>query len=563
MTLRAALLVLLLLVFTKAIFNDGPSKYLTLSSLNEKRSVGNVYNPPLSNANFANFTAYINNVVMKCPSWKLPGLSVSVVTGQSTLYSRGFGVRDFVSNRSVDENTLFQVGSCTKAFTAALTSLLVDQGILDGFDTPIIYSSYPTLRLKERDVTERVTFRDLLAHRTGLPRHDMVWGSGQNSSVTSLLDNLQYLDFSFDFRSKFQYNNLMVATAGAIAGKLLGGQGDWETAVTKNLLKRLQMTKTRTDTASAIATGNYAFPHGLNAQGDIQAFQRDINKILSLSAPSGAICSSAKDMAKWLQFHLNGGRVNGNQVISEENLQENYVSSNTFPDIFSMPAPIFPAPATSTNYGMGWMTGSYRGYPMIWHDGEVVGSSAFSAFFPTANLGIFVATNTVPANINSLFEIAFAAFDTALGYPQWLDASNTCDFPCSFVQCGQNQQTKRSEKQPRDTNTFIASEYIGNYSHPSYGSIQITANSDTLFFSWGLFSGYLGNFGQDVFIAALDSPVFLEAPTLPIQFSRNWEGIVDSISLPLDPNLPPIPFVNEAHYPKLCNPNVGPRNPLE
>eukprot|EP01118_Nematostelium_gracile_P007261 TRINITY_DN234_c0_g1_i4.p1 TRINITY_DN234_c0_g1~~TRINITY_DN234_c0_g1_i4.p1 ORF type:complete len:525 (-),score=141.48 TRINITY_DN234_c0_g1_i4:206-1759(-) len=513
--MKSAILLLSILIVADAVLNDGPSRFQKMAkqNLNQKTKIDH-------NTDFSNFTNWIENVVMDCPTWKFPGLTVTVVSGQSTLYKGGFGVTDAVSKQPVDENTLFQIGSCSKAFTASLTSKMVDEGNLE-FDVPIIYSSFPQLRLKERDVTERVTIRDLFSHRTGLPRHDFLWITGPNITRQEFLDNLQYLDFNYDFRYEFEYNNLMVATAGFIAGKVSGGDGTWESGLRKNILDPLGMKNTSLDTLSAIATGNYAFPHGFDADGNVQAYEKDINQIVKLLGPAGSISSSANEMSTWLQFHLNKGNFKGKQIVSAANLAQNYVPISAMEAPYLLFPPLFPADFTLSAYGMGWWTGTYRGYPMILHDGSVIGAVATTMFFPTANLGIFVATNIDQDNYNSLYEIAMNAFDTAMGYPIWLNENNTCNFPCTYIKCDEEEEEKKASEKFQWSEGFIprdVSEYIGTYEHPSYGTVEITNQQGQLTLTLNSVSGTLSGFGQDVFNAKMVTQFSLEPVVLPVQF---------------------------------------------
>jgi len=104
--------------------------------------------------------------------WKVPGFAISIVKGGQVMYARGFGLRDVGQGLKVTPQTLFAIGSCSKAFTATDIGILVDEGKI-AWDKPV-RTYLPTFKLDDETATEHMTPRDLLSHRSGLPRHDLV-----------------------------------------------------------------------------------------------------------------------------------------------------------------------------------------------------------------------------------------------------------------------------------------------------------------------------------------------------------------------------------------------------
>ncbi len=143
--------------------------------------------------------------------WKVPGVAVGIVRGEEILLCEGFGLRDQEDQQPVTPNTLFAIGSCTKAFTTFDLGLLVDEGKLD-WDQPL-RDFLPAFQLHDPVASERLTPRDMVSHRVGLPRHDMMW---YNSAQTrkQIFERLRYLEPNKDIRQTFQYNNLMFLAAG-------------------------------------------------------------------------------------------------------------------------------------------------------------------------------------------------------------------------------------------------------------------------------------------------------------------------------------------------------------
>jgi len=145
--------------------------------------------------------------------WHIPGLAIAVVQANELTMLHGFGWRDREAGLPVTTDTLFPICSLTKSFTASSLATLADAGRLD-WDRPV-RDYVPELRLHDRDATERVTVRDLLLHRTGLPRHDWVHMAGTLDRMGQVRV-LRHLEPSAGLRERWQYQNLMYNLAGVV-----------------------------------------------------------------------------------------------------------------------------------------------------------------------------------------------------------------------------------------------------------------------------------------------------------------------------------------------------------
>ena len=181
------------------------------------------------------FDAYVARTMQE---WKVPGVAIAVVQDGKVILSRGYGLRDTKNNLPVTTRTMFPIASITKSFTVATQATLSTEGKLD-WDKPV-RDSLPEFRLEDDFLTARVTTRDLVTHRTGLPRHDASWYH-TDTPRGELVHSLRYLEKSKDLRQTFQYNNLMYLTAGYLAGRLNGGS--WEDAVRQRLFGPLGMSR--------------------------------------------------------------------------------------------------------------------------------------------------------------------------------------------------------------------------------------------------------------------------------------------------------------------------------
>ena len=161
-----------------------------------------------------------------------PGVAVAIVQKDQIIYAKGFGYRDFENKEPVTVNTLFAIGSCTKAFTSTLIGQLAEKGDLDLDESPRKY--LPELTFYSDELNQAITIRDMLCHRTGVPRNDLSWYYFPTTSRDSMLQRIQYHEPSMGLREGFQYNNFMYGAAGAIAGRI--SNGSWEESTQSQLL---------------------------------------------------------------------------------------------------------------------------------------------------------------------------------------------------------------------------------------------------------------------------------------------------------------------------------------
>src|SRR5258708_31633255 len=249
--------------------------------------------------------------------WKVPGVAVGVVQNGKVILLKGYGYRDVEKQLPVAPNTLFAVGSITKSCTVTLLGMEMDEGKVD-WDKPV-RNYLPDFRMYDPVLTEQMLVRDLITHRSGLPRHDMVWYSS-DFPREDLLRRLQFLEPNKPLRSRFQYNNLMFMTAGYVAGKLNGKS--WEESVRERILMPLGMNGTtfsEKDTQNAPDLAQpYQNRNDVKSEVKRMPFYEHSPDTCALG-PAGEINSSVADMSRYVLFHLNKGKVDGKALLSENN----------------------------------------------------------------------------------------------------------------------------------------------------------------------------------------------------------------------------------------------------
>src|SRR5215831_6269795 len=279
--------------------------------------------------------------------WHIPGLALALVRQDAPPRLQAFGVRDVESGAGVET-------SITKSFTATGLALLVDEGKL-GWDVPV-REILPEFKLKDPIASEKCTLRDLLTHRTGLPRHDWVHTPGHLDNA-GMLAVLRHLEPNKEFRSAYQYNNLMYLVAGMVAERITGQR--WEEFTRSRILDALGMVNTTTSLEDMVSHHiDHAAPHMFREDKLGRMSVRPIH-----TKPSGAICASISDMASYLQLHLNpvagrgGLRLSANAA-TQVSAPQIYVGRSDFSELGDV------------HYGFGFEIASYRGERSLGHAGQ-------------------------------------------------------------------------------------------------------------------------------------------------------------------------------------------------
>jgi len=328
----------------------------------------------------------------------IPGMAIAVVKDDEVVLARGFGVTDIETETPVTPETIFAIGSSTKAFTATLIGMLVDEGKMDWDDPITEYIPYFTLDIESENETAEVAIRDLLSHRTGFVRMGLLFGSGEIPREEVLLAATAAEPWT-GFREKFYYSNVMYMATGVAAGKATGT--DWDTLIDNRIFEPLGMNSTSTSISQAQTDPRLSL--GYLWDEDLQDYEDKPMRNVDNIAPAGAINSNILDMAQWLRLLLGRGEYEGQRLISEEQLNETWTSHIEI--------------AEGVNYGLGWMLREWEGQPVIEHGGNVQGFTAEVALLPESNLGFVLLTN---AHVTPLQQMSInMVWEALLG--EWKD----------------------------------------------------------------------------------------------------------------------------------------------
>lgn len=467
--------------------------------------------------------------------WHVPGLGISVVRDGEVIFCEGFGRRDVEQGLKVTPTTRFAIGSTTKAFTCTAMAMLVDEGVL-GWDTPI-RNYLPDFKLYDSFATERITPRDLVTHRSGLPRYDTLWYL-TSFSRSELVHRLRYLEPTYDFRTVYQYSNLMYMLAGYLVEKLTGVA--WEDFIRLRILEPLNMVNSSPGLTNDPGFEDFALPYAKKDQlSRIPFFSK------GAVGPCGAICSCASDMAEWMLLNLGKGTYGGDKkLVSEENLDQLHLPQMVIRNFGQLDPDeqldMFEE-IGSGSYGLGWHINSYRSRTMISHGGSINGFSALVSLIPDESLGITVLTNLDGTNVPYI--ATFTLYDRLLGaesapWDQRIKELVTTQAAAEVQRRGE-WETGRKPNAPRSRQSL--EEYAGDYEHPAYGILTVAAKDSRLAAHYGGDSFILNHYHYDVF----ELQVGLGEIKVPVTFFGNARGEISHLSIPLEPAARDIVFTRK------------------
>ena len=389
-------------------------------------------------------------------TWEVPGAAVGIVKGGKAVFLEGFGERDLEKGLPVTPQTRFILGSTTKAFTALSVGLLAAEKKLD-WDKPVS-DFLPEFRLMDEYASLHATPRDLAAHRSGLPRHDLVWvNSSQN--LPGLVQSLRFLEPSRELRAAFQYNNLMYITLGYLVERVSGQP--WDAFVNKRIFRPLGMNDSGCTIADYAAAAEYAISYRKEKDKSVaRPFPRPEEKLMYGARASGSVNTTAADMVKWIAENLAAYQADAKTVFPADLLREMHTPQIPVPQPHRMKDVVL-APA----YGLGWMTDVYRKEWRVQHGGSTLGFNSFLAFFPQAGIGLVVLTNADSPVINVL---ANGIADMALGLEP-IDWSKRFQELIKAGGAGEKKEARVEGTQP----AHKLEDYGGEYMHPAYGTLRV------------------------------------------------------------------------------------------
>jgi CubicO group peptidase (beta-lactamase class C family) len=501
---------------------------------------------PASNNRLAGLDRYIEQARSE---WKNVGLAVAVVQDNAVIYSRGFGRKQAGKTDGVDTDTLFQVGSTTKAFTTAALGILVEEGKIRWDDRVIDH--LPAFQLQDPWLTRNLTIRDAVTHRSGISFSYYPFLSVM--SPDDAVRQLRYVTPEAPFRDSYVYSNLMYAVAGQIVSAASGMP--WSEFVSRRLLQPLHMKRSGTSpydfwdsryvTPTFLGTAaagrvdlsnardpDVAMPHGIDANGSIVVLPW---QSYDNAAAAGSLVSGIADMANWLIFHLNDGRFDGNQILKKQTLDELHTTQNLHAG-----ADQFPFDVKTEGYAMGWQRADYRGHTVLSHGGGIIGFPSYVALIPDQKIGVVVLANgpQFPREKLELHRaISLWVMDRLLGAPRrdWRKDYMARAQAASRDVLNEEESLRRARLQnapPSLPLEMYAGKYEDSRGHSGNVSVQAEQSALTLKFSGsGAYRAELEHWHHDVFRVRSSVGVASVLGPLFATFTVDASGKVASMSL--------------------------------
>jgi CubicO group peptidase (beta-lactamase class C family) len=388
--------------------------------------------------------------------WKIPGMAIGIVQDGKLIFAKGFGSKTVGSNNPVTEKTIFQIGSTSKAFTATLAAMLVDEGKVKWEDKVVTHM--PGFLMYDPWVTREFQIVDLMAQHSGMPGYaaDTLYFLGfDRLYIKQAIRNIKPVT---SFRANYAYQNGLWLVASDIIEKYAGLT--WEQALQERIFDPLGMSDSSADKQSFLKAKNVSSLHA--AEGDkVVALPKNWEFLdwSYIAGPAGAINSNIADMAKWLTFQMNNGKVNGKQLLSEANMQVVH-SPKT---IVSLGGEVH----KNIFYCLGWLYMEHSPYPIIWHNGGTL-MKTMIAYVPEQKIGIVILSNYVTGLPELL---AFRFLDQYAGKPvKDLSAE-------ALAEAGKMKKEEKAGKTVAPKNPLAAmplKKYAGNYANGVYGKINVS-----------------------------------------------------------------------------------------
>lgn len=393
----------------------------------------------------------------------VPGLAVAVVHRDALAYIKGFGVRQVGKEQPVDADTVFQIASLSKPVGTTVLAALVGERVIDWDDRIIDHDA--EFRMYDPWVTRALTFRDLLCHRSGLPAHagDLVEDLGY--ARTEILYRLRFLKPASSFRSQYAYTNFGFTEAG-VAGARAAKQ-PWEELCAAKLFRPLGMSSTSSRYADFEAATNRA---ALHAHSDGQWTARYVRQP-DAQSPAGGVCSTVRDLSRWMRLQLAAGQFDGRPIIAAGALAETHR-----PQIVSRP-PENPARDRAGFYGLGWNV-SYddQGRVRLGHSGGFeLGAATVVNLIPSEHLGIVVLTNASPIGVPEALAASFLDLVlTGKTERDWVKLFG------GLFEAAADKPTDYSTPPAKKSPPLPADVYVAAYRNDYFGDIEIVEADGTL-----------------------------------------------------------------------------------
>lgn len=465
------------------------------------------------------FDAYMEKILK---DWNAPGIGVGIVVEDKLIFAKGYGFRDYAKKLPFTATTVCPIASNSKLFTAVAAGLLVEEGKLT-WDKPV-RESVPSIRFFNDALNNTVTLRDMLAHRTGITRHDMIWYKG-DFTRQELYERLQFLEPKEPLRVTFLYNNMMYAAVGYII-ELQSGK-TWESFIQERIFTPLVMNNTVYTIDDMVKQPDCGVPF-TEKRDTTEIYQIPYYEEMAGVAPAGAIISNIQDMSHWLIALMNDGKYAGKQVLPPNVLKATLEPAIALPNTLGETRGFWEV--MNSAYGMARWTASYRGHLLTYHGGDIDGFHSQMSFMPQERIGVIVFV--IGDHCASLYNtVSYNVYERLLGMDQTPWSDRWLEVRLKGKKAGKEARAKAGAERIPDTKpSHTLADYTGDYEHPAYGVLKIGLQEGQLQFDFHKIQFPMTHFHYERF----DTPDDERYGKWSVNFLTNPQGDVDKAVMSLD-----------------------------
>jgi CubicO group peptidase (beta-lactamase class C family) len=465
------------------------------------------------------FDAYMEQTLK---DWNTPGVGVGIVVGDKLVFAKGYGYRDYEKKLPFTAKTMQPIASNSKLFTAVAAGMLVEEGKLT-WDKPI-KQSVPEIEFYNDQLNNNVTLRDMLSHRTGVTRHDLIWFKSPFTRK-ELFDRLKYLEPQEPMRETFLYNNLMFAAVGQVIEMKSGKK--WEDFVRERIFTPLGMSTTCYTIADMLKQPDYGVAFR-EKRDSFELYKIPYYEDTEGVAPAGAVISNIDELSHWLIALMNEGKYNGKQVLPANVLKATLQPAIALPNAAGEALGYWEV--LNSAYGMGRQTASYRGKLLTFHGGDLPGFHSQISFMPNDRIGVIVLVQT--DHSAPLYNIiSYNVYERLLGMDHTPWSQRQLQQRLANKKAATESRTKAgADRVPNTKPSHALGDYVAEYENPAYGILKIGLQGDQMQFGFHEFHFPMSHFHYDRF----DTPDDEQYGKFSVNFRTNPQGDVDQAVISLD-----------------------------
>ena len=459
-------------------------------------------------------------IVQGMKDWKVPGLATIVVKDGEVLFQKTYGVKNLETKEPVDENTLFNMGSTTKAIVAIAMGMLVDEGKLDWDDKVTDYVPY--FKLSDSYSTADARVKDLLTHNLGIGNADALW-TLDSLSTKETIQRFQFAEKTYPLRGGFTYQNIMYTVAGEVIAAASGKP--WNEFVQERLFNPLGMNRTQAIPKNIFNVGNYVTPYLNDPEDGMVKVDYGFSDQIG---PAGMICSTAHDISNYLTFLTNGGIYKSDTLVQPKTFKKLFEPHSFLGTTGTYPTNVLTKPNWNT-YGLGWFQQDYKANKLDFHTGSLFGLVAIAGIMHDKDTAVYVFANLDHAELRHAIlykAIDLYAFDD--DSRDW--HTEVFNLYQGFKKEGIEKAKKVEAERVKNTKPSLPlTAYEGTYTNKMLGTAQVTLEDGSLQINFNEFITYSAeHWHYNTFITNKD-PRFYEK--LKVNFDLNEAGKISQLNI--------------------------------